>query len=108
MISNILWQEIEEQLLTIKTGLKYIDNVNKDINIFNFPWKIEEINSITLIGCGTANNFVMAKYWFKEPINIDVNIDIVSELDIEKVDLKKTLYMYLFHNLVKQQILMQL
>ena len=28
-------------------------------------------------------------------------------LDIEKIDLKKILYIFLFHNLVKQQILMQ-
>ena len=42
-------KEIEEQPTTIKTGIKeYVDNLNKDINIFNFPWKIEEINSINI------------------------------------------------------------
>ena len=52
---HFMAKEIEEQPTTIKTGIKeYVDNVNKEINIFNFPWKIEEINSITLIGCGTA------------------------------------------------------
>ncbi len=52
---HFMAKEIEEQPTTIKTGIKeYVDNVNKDINIFNFPWKIEDINSITLIGCGTA------------------------------------------------------
>ena len=44
-----------------------MDNLNKDISIFNFPWKIDEINSITLIGCGTAyHSCLMAKYWLEE------------------------------------------
>ena len=43
-------KEIEEQPNTIKNGIKeYIDNTNNDINIYNFPWKINEISSITLI-----------------------------------------------------------
>ena len=41
-------KEIEEQPTTIKTGIKeYIDNVNNEINIFNFL-KIQEIKSIEL------------------------------------------------------------
>ena len=48
-------KEIEEQPITLKNGIKeYVDNTNNDINIYNFPWKINEI-SITLIGCGTAS-----------------------------------------------------
>ena len=31
-----------------------LDNIKNDINIYNFPWKIDEIKSVTLIGCGTA------------------------------------------------------
>ena len=27
---------------------EYIDKKNNDINIFNFPWKIKDISSITL------------------------------------------------------------
>ena len=47
---HFMAKEIEEQPTTIKTGIKeYIDNVNKDINIFNFPWKLQEIKSITLV-----------------------------------------------------------
>ena len=52
---HFMVKEIEEQPATLKTGIKeYLDNINNDINIYNFPWKINEINSITLIGCGTA------------------------------------------------------
>ena len=45
-------KEIEEQPLTLKTGIEYLDNVNNDINIYNFP-KLKKFKSITLIGCGT-------------------------------------------------------
>ena len=103
-------KEIEEQPLTIKAGIKeYVDNVNKDINIFNFPWKIEEINSITLIGCGTAyHSCLMAKYWFEELTNFDVNIDIASEFRYRKNRFKKIHYTCLYLNLEKLRILTQL
>ena len=52
---HFMAKEIEEQPVTLKTGIKeYLDNINNDINIYNFHWKINEINSIILIGCGTA------------------------------------------------------
>ena len=78
---HFMAKEIEEQPTTLKTGIKeYIDNVNKEVNIFNFPWKIDKIKSITLIGCGTAyHSCMMAKYWFEELTYLDVNIDIASE-----------------------------
>tara|TARA_B100001057_G_C22833773_1_gene944458 strand:- start:12 stop:1832 length:1821 start_codon:yes stop_codon:yes gene_type:complete len=78
---HFMAKEIEEQPTTIKTGIKeYIDNLNNDVNIFNFPWKINEIESITLIGCGTAyHSCLMAKYWFEKLTSLDVSIDIASE-----------------------------
>ncbi len=78
---HFMAKEIEEQPTTIKTGIKeYIDNLNNDVNIFNFPWKINEIKSITLIGCGTAyHSCLMAKYWFEKLTSLDVTIDIASE-----------------------------
>ncbi len=94
---HFMAKEIEEQPTTIKTGIKeYIDNVNKEINIYNFPWKIEEIKSITLIGCGTAyHSCLMAKYWFEELTTLDVNIDIASEFRYRKNRFKKdTLYVF--------------
>ena len=94
---HFMAKEIEEQPTTLKTGIKeYIDNVNSDINIFNFPWKIEEIKSITLIGCGTAyHSCLMAKYWFEELTFLDVNIDIASEFRYRKNRFKKdSLYVF--------------
>jgi glucosamine--fructose-6-phosphate aminotransferase (isomerizing) len=90
-------KEIEEQPQTLKTGIKeYLDSMNNDINIYNFPWKLDEIKSITLIGCGTAyHSCLMAKYWFEELTTLDVNIDIASEFRYRKNRFKKdTLYIF--------------
>jgi glucosamine--fructose-6-phosphate aminotransferase (isomerizing) len=70
--------------------------MNNDINIYNFPWKIDEIKSIMLIGCGTAyHSCLMAKYWFEELTTLDVNIDIASEFRYRKNRFKNdTLYIF--------------
>ncbi|MDA7604685.1 glutamine--fructose-6-phosphate transaminase (isomerizing) [Candidatus Pelagibacter sp.] len=94
---HFMAKEIEEQPETLKTGIKeYVDNINNDINIYNFPWKISEIKSITLIGCGTAyHSCLMAKYWFEELTSLDVNIDIASEFRYRKNRFKSdTLYVF--------------
>ena len=94
---HFMAKEIEEQPATVKTGIKeYVDNINNDINIYNFPWKINEIKSITLIGCGTAyHSCLMAKYWFEELTTLDVNIDIASEFRYRKNRFKSdTLYVF--------------
>ncbi|WP_435098194.1 glutamine--fructose-6-phosphate transaminase (isomerizing) [Candidatus Pelagibacter bacterium nBUS_27] len=94
---HFMAKEIEEQPHTLKTGIKeYLDNMNNDINIYNFPWKIDEIKSIMLIGCGTAyHSCLMAKYWFEELTTLDVNIDIASEFRYRKNRFKNdTLYIF--------------
>ncbi len=94
---HFMAKEIEEQPNTIRNGInEYIDMSNKDINIYNFPWKTNEIKSITLIGCGTAyHSCLMAKYWFEEITSLDVNIDIASEFRYRKNRFKKdTLYVF--------------
>ena len=94
---HFMAKEIEEQPITLKNGInEYIDNSNNDINIYNFPWKINEISSITLIGCGTAyHSCLMAKYWFEELTSLDVNVDIASEFRYRKNRFKKeTLYVF--------------
>ncbi len=94
---HFMAKEIEEQPQTLKTGIKeYLDNMNNDINIYNFPWKIDEIKSIMLIGCGTAyHSCLMAKYWFEELTTLDVNIDIASEFRYRKNRFKNdTLYIF--------------
>ena len=94
---HFMAKEIEEQPNTLKNGIKeYVDNSNNDINIFNFPWKVNEISSVTLVGCGTAyHSCLMAKYWFEELTSLDVNVDIASEFRYRKNRFKKeTLYIF--------------
>ena len=94
---HFMAKEIEEQPITIKNGIKeYLDQVNNDINIYNFPWKIDEISSITLIGCGTAyHSCLMAKYWLEELTSLDVNVDIASEFRYRNNRFKKeNLYVF--------------
>jgi glucosamine--fructose-6-phosphate aminotransferase (isomerizing) len=94
---HFMAKEIEEQPNTLKNGIKeYVDNLNNDINIFNFPWKVNEISSVTLVGCGTAyHSCLMAKYWFEELTSLDVNVDIASEFRYRKNRFKKeTLYIF--------------
>jgi len=83
---HFMAKEIEEQPTTLKNCIKeYVDTINNDINIYNFPWNIKEISSVTLIGCGTAfHSCLMAKYWFEENTTLDVTIDIASEFRYRK------------------------
>ncbi|MDC3076885.1 glutamine--fructose-6-phosphate transaminase (isomerizing) [Candidatus Pelagibacter sp.] len=90
-------KEIDEQPETLKNCVnEYIDKHNKKINIYNFPWKIKEISSVVLIGCGTAyHSCLVAKYWFEQNTNLDVGVDIASEFRYRKIRFKKdTLYIF--------------
>ena len=94
---HFMAKEIEEQPITLKNGInEYVDKSNNDINIYNFPWKINEISSVTLIGCGTAyHSCLMAKYWFEELTSLDVSVDIASEFRYRKNRFKKdSLYVF--------------
>ncbi len=94
---HFMAKEIDEQPTTIKNCIKeYIDNINNDINIFNFPWKVNDISSITLIGCGTAyHSCLIAKYWIEELSSLDVTIDIASEFRYRNNRFKKN-NLYIF------------
>jgi glucosamine--fructose-6-phosphate aminotransferase (isomerizing) len=94
---HFMAKEIEEQPTTLKNCIKeYIDTINNDINIYNFPWDLKEISSITLIGCGTAyHSCLMAKYWFEELTTLDVTIDIASEFRYRNNRFKKN-NLYIF------------
>ncbi len=87
---HFMAKEIDEQPTTIKNCVnEYIDKINKQINIHNFPWKIKQIKSIVLIGCGTAyHSCLVAKYWFDEHTSLDVSIDIASEFRYRKIKFK--------------------
>jgi glutamine---fructose-6-phosphate transaminase (isomerizing) len=94
---HFMAKEIEEQPITLKNCIKeYVDNINNDVNIYNFPWDLNKISSITLIGCGTAyHSCLMAKYWFEELTTLDITIDIASEFRYRKNRFKEdSLYIF--------------
>ena len=88
---HFMAKEIDEQPTTIKNCVnEYVDKISNSINIHNFPWKKNDISSILLIGCGTAyHSCLMAKYWFEQMTNLDVNVDIASEFRYRKNKFKK-------------------
>lgn len=94
---HFMAKEIHEQPDTIKSCLKeYIDKINKDINIINFPWDSKKIESIKLIGCGTAyHSCLMAKYWIEQLTDIEVETDIASEFRYRKNKFKSS-QLYIF------------
>jgi len=95
---DFMSKEINEQNITAKTCIKeYVDHLRKDINIYNFPIKPQEINKIILIGCGTAyHSCATAKYWFEELTDIPIEIDIASEFRYRKIKFNnKNLYVFI-------------
>ena len=95
---DFMSKEINEQTTTIKTCInEYIDQLKKDINIYNFPIDPKEIEKIILIGCGTAyHSCVAAKYWFEDFTNIPIEVDVASEFRYRKVNFsKKNLYIFI-------------
>ena len=94
---DFMSKEINEQNVTTKTCIKeYVDELRKDINLYNFPINPKEVKKIVLIGCGTAyHSCVTAKYWFEELTNIPIEIDIASEFRYRKINFnKKNLYVF--------------
>ena len=87
---HFMSKEIDEQPIIIKNCVnEYVDKISKQINIYNFPWKINQINSVVLIGCGTAyHSCLVAKYWFEEYTSLDVSVDIASEFRYRKLKFK--------------------
>ena len=94
---TFMQKEIFEQPATVKSCInEYVDNLRDEINIYNFPWDVQKINSITLVGCGTAYHACMiAKYWLEELTSLDVIIEIASEFRYKKNKFKKN-NLYIF------------
>ena len=88
---HFMAKEIDDQPMTIKNCVnEYIDKISNSINIYNFPWKKNDLKSILLIGCGTAyHSCLMAKYWFEQMTNLDVYVDVASEFRYRKNKFKK-------------------
>ncbi len=94
---DFMSKEINEQNITAKTCIKeYVNQLRKDINLYNFPINPKDIQKIVLIGCGTAyHSCITAKYWFEELTTIPIEIDIASEFRYRKIKLnKKDLYVF--------------
>jgi len=94
---DFMSKEIHEQNITAKNCVKeYVDQLRKDINLYNLPIQPKDIQKIILIGCGTAyHSCITAKYWFEELTSIPIEIDIASEFRYRKIKLsKKNLYIF--------------
>jgi glutamine---fructose-6-phosphate transaminase (isomerizing) len=95
---DFMSKEINEQTITVKTCInEYVDQLRKDINIYNFPIDPREIKKIFLIGCGTAyHSCVTAKYWFEDLTDIPIEVDVASEFRYRKISFnKKNLYIFI-------------
>ena len=94
---NFMSKEIFEQPITVRNGInEYIDKIKNDINLYNFPIEPKSIEKVVLIGCGTAyHSCLVAKYWFEELTNIDVEIDVASEFRYRNIKFNiKNLYVF--------------
>ena len=94
---DFMSKEINEQNVTARNCInEYVDQLRRDINLYSFPIKPQEIEKIILIGCGTAyHSCLVAKYWFEELTNISVEIDVASEFRYRKIKFnKKNLYIF--------------
>ena len=93
---DFMSKEINEQNITAKTCVKeYVDQLRKDINLYNFPIDPKEIQKIVLVGCGTAyHSCVIAKHWFEELTTIPIEIDIASEFRYRKIKFNKKKFIY--------------
>ena len=94
---NFMSKEIFEQPITIRNGInKYIDETRSDIKLNDFPIDPKSIKKIVLIACGTAyHSCLVAKYWFEEISNIEVEIDVASEFRYRKIKFnQKNLYVF--------------
>ena len=94
---DFMSKEINEQNITAKACInEYVDQLRKDINLYNFPIIPQDIEKIILIGCGTAyHSCLIAKYWFEELTNIPIDTDVASEFRYRKIKFnKKNLYIF--------------
>ena len=94
---NFMSKEIFEQPITIKNCMnEYIDKIRNHINLYDFPIQPDKIDKITLIACGTAyHSCLVAKYWFEEVTDLDVEVDIASEFRYRNIKFKKN-NLYIF------------
>ena len=94
---TFMQKEIFEQPQTVKACInEYVDTLRDEINIYNLPWNLKEVKSISLIGCGTAYHAcMMARSWIENLTDLDVVTEIASEFRYKKNNFKKdNLYIF--------------
>lgn len=74
-------KEIYEQPDVIKRTLaKYVGSTEKQIALLPFSFKLDKLQRLMIIACGTSFYAGMvAKYWFEEYASVETNVDIASE-----------------------------
>ena len=94
---NFMSKEIFEQPITIKNCMnEYVDKIRNQINLYDFPIQPDKIEKVILIACGTAyHSCLVAKYWFEEVTDLDVEVDIASEFRYRNIKFKKN-NLYIF------------
>ena len=94
---TFMQKEIFEQPNTVKSCInEYVDTLRDEINIYNLPWNLKEVKSITLVGCGTAYHAcMMAKSWIESFTDLNVATEIASEFRYKKNNFNKdNLYIF--------------
>ncbi|MFL2805661.1 MAG: glutamine--fructose-6-phosphate transaminase (isomerizing) [Paracoccaceae bacterium] len=78
---HFMAKEIAEQPLTLATTLEnYLVDDPRDIKLPKNNLKLTQIESLTLVACGTAFYAALtAKYWFEKIARIRVEVDVASE-----------------------------
>ena len=94
---NFMSKEIFEQPVTLKNCIsEYIDKIRNQINLYDFPIQPDKIEKVILVACGTAyHSCLVAKYWFEEITNLDVEVDMASEFRYRNIKFKKN-NLYIF------------
>lgn len=78
---HYMLKEIYEQSDVIKRTLaKYIDYRGKQAKLLPLPFKLNKLQRLMIIACGTSSYAGMvAKYWFEEYASLATDVDIASE-----------------------------
>ncbi len=87
---HFMMKEIFEQPeVLVHTITQYINQETKNIRLPEIPFKLADIQQITIVACGTSNYAGMVcKYWMEKLTGLQVNVDIASEFRYREAPLK--------------------
>ncbi len=88
---HYMLKEIYEQPDVIKRTLaKYIDRSNRQAKLAPLPFKIDQLQRLMIIACGTSSYAGMvAKYWFEHYAALNTEVDIASEARYRQAPVNK-------------------